>query len=194
MGILYVISTPRQYHTYRFLRLKSSYRGPCDCHCLLFLASERTEANIQGKDGSHGLDVCLFLTSPGGCAQMSLSSGNILIIGGCTSAIIGLSWAGIQAPWGSAKTLAPIIVGLVTLVAAVVYEAKVPKEPTVSPTLTQTFNCLKAIRFHLKFSRIARLYSGKCLRMGQFGPISDSLFLQLPHNSSSMYHFARARK
>jgi hypothetical protein len=74
------------------------------------------------------------LVSTNVCAQVSLSSGNILIIGGCTSAIIGLSWAGIQAPWGSAKTLVPIIIGVVTLFAAIVYEAKVPKEPTVSST------------------------------------------------------------
>ncbi len=103
---------------------------------------------------------------------MSLSSGNILIIGGCTSAIIGLSWAGIQAPWDSAKTLAPLIIGLFTLVAAVVYEAKVPKEPTVSSTLPQTFNCLTTSRFHLKFSRIEPLYSGKRSRIGRSGSIS----------------------
>ena len=117
-------------------RDKSSYRGRCDRHCLPLLASQRTKANIQGKDGSNGLDVCTFLIcSASGCTQVSLSSGNILIIGGCTSAIIGLSWAGIQAPWGSAKTLAPVIIGLLTLVAAIIYEAKVPKEPTVSSTL-----------------------------------------------------------
>ena len=101
------------------------------------------------------------------CAQVSLSSGNILIIGGCTSAIVGLSWAGIQAPWDSAKTLVPIIIGLLTLVAAVVYEAKVPKEPTVSSTLPKTFSCLTTSRFHLKFSRIERLYSGKRSRIGR---------------------------
>jgi hypothetical protein len=128
------------------------------------------------------------------CTQVSLSSGNFLIIGGCTSAIVGLSWAGIQAPWGSAKTLAPIIIGLVTLVVAVVYEAKVPKEPTVSPTLPQPFNCLMTTRFHLTFSRIARLYSGKRSTIGQSGPISDPCFLQLHHNGSSMYRFDRARK
>jgi len=194
MDILCAISTPRQYYAHPFYRHKSSYRGPCSYHCLLFLASQCTETNIQGEDGPNGLDVSISLISPAGvCAQLSLSSGNILIIGGCTSAIIGLSWAGIQAPWGSAKTLAPIIIGLVTLVAAVVYEAKVPKEPTVSSTLLQTFTCLTTVRFHLKFSRTVRLYSGKRLRIGQDGPISD-LSLQLYHNRSSMHCFECSRK
>lgn len=178
-----------------FPRDKSSYRGRCDCHCLPLLASQRTKTDVQGKDGSDGLDVCtFFICSASGCTQVSVSSGNILIIGGCTSAIIGLSWAGIQAPWGSAKTLAPVIIGLLTLVAAIIYEAKVPKEPTVSSTPSQCFICLNTIRFHLKYSRTAQLYSGECLRMDWSGPISDPLFLQLHHNRSSMHRSAFARK
>jgi len=57
--------------------------------------------------------------------------GNILVIGGTTSALLGLTWAGVQFPWGSAQVLAPLITGLAALVAFVVYEALVPIEPTL---------------------------------------------------------------
>jgi hypothetical protein len=141
MGILCVKTTPCQYHAHYLYRHKPSHHWPCHYHCHLLFASQCTEANIQGENGSDGLDVCISLTSYTSlCAQVPLSSGNLLIIGGCTSAIIGLSWAGIQAPWGSVKTLAPLIIGLFTLAAAIVYEAKVPKEPTVSSSLPQSFD------------------------------------------------------
>jgi len=178
MGVLCVKTVPSQHHAHCLYRLKPSYHWPCHYNCHPLFASQCTEANIQGEDGPDGLDVCTFLTGfTSVCAQVSLSSGNLLIIGGCTSAIIGLSWAGIQAPWNSAKTLAPIIVGLFTLVAAVVYEAKVPKEPTVSSTLPQSADRLTTSRFHLTFSRIEQLFSGKRSKISQSGPISDPLFL-----------------
>jgi MFS family permease len=43
--------------------------------------------------------------------------GVVVFIGGMTSFLVGLSWGGIQHPWNSAATLAPIIVGLAALVA-----------------------------------------------------------------------------
>lgn len=57
--------------------------------------------------------------------------GNLLIIGSTTSALIGLTWAGVRHPWDDAAVLAPLIIGLVGIVAFLAYEAKVPKEPTV---------------------------------------------------------------
>ncbi|KAM5544688.1 hypothetical protein V8D89_001586 [Ganoderma adspersum] len=57
--------------------------------------------------------------------------GNILVMGSTTSALLGLTWGGIQFPWGSAQVLAPLIIGFVGLFAWVVYEIYVPVEPTI---------------------------------------------------------------
>ncbi|KAF8148433.1 iron permease [Crassisporium funariophilum] len=57
--------------------------------------------------------------------------GNAIIIVGTTLAIIGLTWGGSRFPWGSVEVLAPLIIGLALVVAFIVYEAKVPKEPTI---------------------------------------------------------------
>jgi MFS family permease len=43
--------------------------------------------------------------------------GALVFLGGMTSVLVGLSWGGIQHPWDSAATLAPIILGLFALVA-----------------------------------------------------------------------------
>jgi MFS family permease len=42
--------------------------------------------------------------------------GALIFLGGMTSFLVGLSWGGIQHPWDSAATLAPIILGLFALV------------------------------------------------------------------------------
>jgi MFS family permease len=42
--------------------------------------------------------------------------GALIFVGGMTSLLVGLSWGGIQHPWSSAATLAPIILGLFALV------------------------------------------------------------------------------
>jgi hypothetical protein len=43
--------------------------------------------------------------------------GTVIFIGSMTSFLVGISWGGVQHPWKSAATLAPIIVGLSGLVA-----------------------------------------------------------------------------
>nr|VWO96716.1 DHA14-like major facilitator [Ganoderma boninense] len=57
--------------------------------------------------------------------------GNILVMGSTTSALLGLTWGGIQFAWSSAQVLAPLIIGFVGLGAWVVYEIYVPVEPTI---------------------------------------------------------------
>ncbi|KAF7455462.1 AraJ Arabinose efflux permease [Pyrenophora tritici-repentis] len=49
--------------------------------------------------------------------------GLFLFLAGCTLFIVGVSWGGSMAPWISATVLAPIIIGLLTLVALGFYEA-----------------------------------------------------------------------
>ncbi|OCH96143.1 iron permease [Obba rivulosa] len=81
--------------------------------------------------------VLLFLRvrTPEGSMKEKLRrvdwTGNAIVIVGTTLAIIGLTWAGIRFPWSSAQVLAPLVIGLVLVGAFMVYEAKVPKEPTI---------------------------------------------------------------
>ncbi|TFY60743.1 hypothetical protein EVG20_g7309 [Dentipellis fragilis] len=57
--------------------------------------------------------------------------GNAIVITGTTVAMIGLTWAGISEPWDSAATLVPLVIGMFLVGAFLVYEAKVPAEPTM---------------------------------------------------------------
>lgn len=53
------------------------------------------------------------------------------MIAGTTLAIVGLTFGGAQFPWVSAQVLAPLIIGLALIGAFLLYEAKVPVEPTI---------------------------------------------------------------
>ncbi|KAJ4303552.1 hypothetical protein N0V90_002450 [Kalmusia sp. IMI 367209] len=62
--------------------------------------------------------------------------GLFLFLAGCTLFIVGVSWGGTLYPWVSGTTLAPIIVGLLTLVALGFYENFTTlKEPLFPPRL-----------------------------------------------------------
>ncbi|KAF7554378.1 hypothetical protein G7Z17_g2973 [Cylindrodendrum hubeiense] len=56
-----------------------------------------------------------------------------MFITGCTLFIIGVNWGGTLHPWTSAGTLAPIIIGLLTLVALGFYEAYADIEEPLLP-------------------------------------------------------------
>lgn len=45
--------------------------------------------------------------------------------------MIGLTWGGVQFPWSSAHILVPLVLGIVGLIAFLIYEAYVPEEPIV---------------------------------------------------------------
>ncbi|KAF2757893.1 putative major facilitator superfamily transporter [Pseudovirgaria hyperparasitica] len=57
--------------------------------------------------------------------------GAFLSISGVTLFLVGLQYGGYQAPWTSATTLAPLIIGILLIVAFCVYEAFIPKFPMV---------------------------------------------------------------
>lgn len=57
--------------------------------------------------------------------------GNILIIGTTTAAVLGLTWGGVVFAWNSPKVLVPLIIGVVGIALTFVYQAYVPREPTI---------------------------------------------------------------
>ncbi|KAE9383729.1 iron permease [Gymnopus androsaceus JB14] len=81
--------------------------------------------------------VLIFLTvrQPPGSFREKLARidtfGNAIVIIGTTLAIIGLTWGGIAFPWSSAHVLAPLVIGFVLVGVFLLYEFKVPTEPTI---------------------------------------------------------------
>ncbi|KAF9236868.1 MFS general substrate transporter [Melanogaster broomeanus] len=61
--------------------------------------------------------------------------GNMIIIGSSISCTLALTWGGVTAPWNSATVLAPLIIGLLGLVAFIVYEATLATHPLVPISL-----------------------------------------------------------
>ncbi|KAI1084983.1 major facilitator superfamily transporter [Whalleya microplaca] len=61
--------------------------------------------------------------------------GGFLFIGSATSFLIAVSWGGLQYSWGSAQTLVPLIIGFLGLVATMIYESFVAKEPFLRKSL-----------------------------------------------------------
>lgn len=59
--------------------------------------------------------------------------GLFLFLAGCVLFLIGLSWGGSTYPWTSAHVLSFIIIGLVTLIVFVLYEAFVFKGQALMP-------------------------------------------------------------
>lgn len=70
--------------------------------------------------------------------------GGFLFIGGMTSFLIGLSWAGIQFSWSSVQTLAPLFVGLNAVIGAVVWEIYYAREPFLRPALFSSPSAIAA--------------------------------------------------
>nr|GAT44485.1 MFS general substrate transporter [Mycena chlorophos] len=92
--------------------------------------------------------VILFLRlrTPPGTISEKMSRidwvGNILVIASSSAVIIGLTWGGIQFPWGSWHVLVPLVLGLTGLVVFLVYEAKYARNPIVPFALMSTMTGL----------------------------------------------------
>ncbi|KAK4040810.1 major facilitator superfamily domain-containing protein [Parachaetomium inaequale] len=61
--------------------------------------------------------------------------GGFFFIGGMTSFLVGISWGGVQYEWASAQTIAPIIVGVFSIVISVLWEIYYAREPFLRPRL-----------------------------------------------------------
>ncbi|KAF7331651.1 MFS domain-containing protein [Mycena kentingensis (nom. inval.)] len=77
----------------------------------------------------------LSVRQPEGSTRSKLAKvdwlGNAIVLAGSGLVIVGLAWGGIRFAWDSAETLAPLIIGFALLFVFAIYEAKVPKHPTV---------------------------------------------------------------
>lgn len=94
----------------------------------------------------------------------SVSSGNVMIIASSTACVIALSWGGVRYPWASARVVAPLVLGVCGLCAALLYEARFAKEPLVSyPLLSvypQSLTCSILSRFRSVCSPTAQASAG----------------------------------
>ena len=72
--------------------------------------------------------------------------GGFLFISSSTSFLIAISWGGSQQPWDSFRTLVPLILGALGLVATGIFEAKFAKEPFFGRNI---FHCFSAFAAYL---------------------------------------------
>ena len=72
---------------------------------------------------------------------ISNDRGNFLVISSTVAYTIAFTWGGLIAPWGSAKVLVPLVLGLVGLVVFIAYEATIATHPLVRASLC---NCIRA--------------------------------------------------
>jgi hypothetical protein len=68
--------------------------------------------------------------------------GGFLFIGGLTSFLVGISWAGIQYEWNSVQAITPMAVGFVGIIAAVFWEVYGAQEPFLRPSLFRSTSAL----------------------------------------------------
>ncbi|KAL4865043.1 major facilitator superfamily domain-containing protein [Aspergillus spectabilis] len=66
--------------------------------------------------------------------------GTALFIAATTAFLIPVSWGGVQYPWSSLRTLAPLIFGVVSFAAFLIYEKYIPSEPTFRLHLLKSYN------------------------------------------------------
>jgi hypothetical protein len=72
-----------------------------------------------------------------------------------------LTFGGINFPWSSAHILAPLVIGLVGLVAFIIYEATWATHPLVSSSLLACESIFMSLRCHFHYYRIERAAVGK---------------------------------
>ncbi|KAF7167558.1 hypothetical protein CNMCM5623_000864 [Aspergillus felis] len=86
--------------------------------------------------------------------------GGFLFTASATSFLMALSWGGVQFPWGSFHTLVPLIVGLVGVGVALVWEAYGTKEPFLKLSVFNSWSAAAAqiCSFAQGFLLLGQLY------------------------------------
>ncbi|KAI1316659.1 putative multidrug resistance protein fnx1 [Xylariaceae sp. FL0255] len=93
--------------------------------------------NLPLSGLTFGMVVVSLKALPKGSSLISKSAikridfaGNALLVTSITSILIALTWGGQEFPWSSFRTIVPLVLGLVGLPLFLLYESKVPAEPT----------------------------------------------------------------
>lgn len=68
--------------------------------------------------------------------------GATLFISGLTSFLVGLSFGGTNYPWQSYQTLLPLIIGAVTTIFSLVWEARWAKHPFIELSIYRSYSCI----------------------------------------------------
>ncbi len=68
--------------------------------------------------------------------------GGFFFIGGLTSFLVGISWAGIQFEWKSAQAVTPMIIGIIGVTTAIIWEIYGAREPFLRPSLFYSTSAL----------------------------------------------------
>lgn len=84
--------------------------------------------------------------------------GGFFFIGGLTSFLVGISWAGIQFEWKSAQAVTPMIIGVIGVIVAVVWEIYGAREPFLRPSLFCSTSALATYACALFQGFIVRLF------------------------------------
>lgn len=71
--------------------------------------------------------------------------GIALYIAAATSALIPITWGGVQYPWDSWHTLVPLLVGVAGLFGFLVYEKRVAVEPIIRLDLLRSYNMVYSL-------------------------------------------------
>lgn len=70
--------------------------------------------------------------------------GGFLFIGGLTSFLVGMSWAGIQFEWRSVQTIVPMTVGGISVLASIAWERYSAREPFLRASLFRSPSAIAA--------------------------------------------------
>lgn len=70
--------------------------------------------------------------------------GAFLFVGGVTTLLIGISWAGVQFDWGSVQTIVPICIGVTGVNAAILWECYCAAEPFLTVSLFSSASAIAA--------------------------------------------------
>lgn len=68
--------------------------------------------------------------------------GATLFITGLTSFLVGLSFGGTNYPWGSYQTLLPLILGAITTLISLVWEARWATHPFIELSIYKSYSCI----------------------------------------------------
>jgi MFS family permease len=71
--------------------------------------------------------------------------GILLLVAGMVLFLMGLNWGGTMYPWRSARVIATIVVGIMTLVGLVAYELWVARAPIIPPSMMKNAQCMLII-------------------------------------------------